>query len=35
MFFKKEKQNRENVVNFDIEKFINMHDYKVTEKAWG
>lgn len=32
MFFKKEKQNRENVVNFDIEKFINMHDYKVTEK---
>ena len=32
MFFKKEKQNRENVVNFDIEKFINMYDYKVTEK---
>lgn len=32
MFFKKEKQNRENVVNFDIEKFINMHDYKATER---
>ena len=32
MFFKKEKQNKENVVNFDIEKYINMHDYKVNEK---